>query len=37
MKETDIARVQAYLRATLGNTRIFIDQPPWAKKRQEKS
>ena len=27
MKETDIARVQAYLRATLGNTRIFIDPP----------
>lgn len=27
MKDTDIARVQAYLRATLGNTRIFIDPP----------
>jgi hypothetical protein len=25
--DTDIARVQAYLRATLGNTRIFIDPP----------
>ena len=27
MKETDIARVQAYLRATLGNDRIYIDIP----------
>lgn len=27
MKETDIARVQAYLRATLGNDRIHIDIP----------
>ncbi|MBN8889702.1 MAG: hypothetical protein BGP12_19095 [Rhodospirillales bacterium 70-18] len=27
MKETDIARVQAYLRATLGNDRIRIDVP----------
>ncbi len=27
MKETDIARVQAYLRATLGNSRIHIDVP----------
>lgn len=27
MKETDIARVQAYLRATLGNDRVRIDVP----------
>ncbi len=27
MKETDIARVQAYLRATLDNSRIHIDVP----------
>ena len=27
MNETDIARVQAYLRATLGNDRIHIDIP----------
>jgi len=27
VKETDIARVQAYLRATLGNDRIHIDMP----------
>jgi hypothetical protein len=27
LKETDIARVQAYLRATLGNDRIHIDAP----------
>ena len=27
MNETDIARVQAYLRATLGNDRIHIDVP----------
>ena len=27
MKETDIARVQAYLRATLGNSRIHIEVP----------
>ena len=27
MKESDIARVQAYLRATLGNDRIHIDVP----------
>jgi hypothetical protein len=25
--ETDIARVQAYLRATLGNSRIYIEAP----------
>lgn len=27
MNEIDIARVQAYLRATLGNDRIHIDMP----------
>ena len=27
MKETDIARVQAYLRATLDNSRIHIEAP----------
>ncbi len=27
MTETDIARVQAYLRATLGNSRIYIEAP----------
>ena len=27
MKETDIARVQAYLRATLGNKDIHVDLP----------
>ena len=27
MKDTDIARVQAYLRATLGNKDIHIDAP----------
>jgi len=27
LNETDIARVQAYLRATLGNDRIHIDVP----------
>jgi hypothetical protein len=27
VNETDIARVQAYLRATLGNDRIHIDAP----------
>lgn len=27
MKESDIARVQAYLRATLGNDRIHVDVP----------
>ena len=27
MKDSDIARVQAYLRATLGNDRVHIDAP----------